>query len=203
MKLVARGAEAVLYLERMDSQTVLVKERVKKGYRLPVLDGRIRQNRTKTEADLIARARRAGVDAPMVLDVKDSKILMEWLGKERLKEKLSGMTKTQRLDAWSRIGRAVSKLHTYGIVHGDLTTSNMVLKDGRLWLIDFGLGRTSKRVEDQAVDLYLLYEAIRAAHFNLLEEGWKVILKTYKQNYSQSQAVFERLEKIKKRRRYM
>ncbi len=200
---IARGAEAVLYVEKMDSQTVLVKERIKKGYRLAILDERIRRARTRVEADLIARARRAGVNAPAVLDVSDFKIVMEWLGKDRLKEGLAKMTKNQRVYMWGRIGLAIARLHSYGIVHGDLTTSNMMVKDRDVWLIDFGLGRFTKRVEDQAVDLYLLYEAIKAAHFDLLKEGWPVILKTYKQNYSQSQSVLQRLGEIKKRRRYM
>jgi Kae1-associated kinase Bud32 len=203
MKVIAQGAEAILYLQKFEGKTVLIKERLKKGYRIAQLDTKIRQNRTKIEADLLARAKRTGIAVPMVIDVKDFKIVMEWLGEKRLKERLSEMEKNERLDVWAQIGSAVAKLHNYGILHGDLTTSNMIVKNGKIYFIDFGLGRISKRIEDQAVDLYLLYEAIKAAHFDLLKEGWSVILKSYKKNYSQFKAVIDRFDNIKKRRRYM
>jgi Kae1-associated kinase Bud32 len=82
----------------------------------------------------------------------------------------------------------------------------MILKEvegkARLFVIDLGLGKYSQKVEDQAVDLYLLYEALKAAHFKYLNAAWQKILKSYRQHYTQASDVLKRLEKIEKRRRY-
>jgi TP53 regulating kinase-like protein len=107
-----------------------------------------------------------------------------------------------RLTVYRLIGEAAARLHSAGIVHGDMTTSNMILRENELFVIDFGLSKPSGKVEDQAVDLYLLYEALRSTHFRWLEEAWKNILKAYKQKYSNAGAVLDRIERIKQRRRY-
>lgn len=65
-----------------------------------------------------------------------------------------------------KIGRAVAKLHDGGMIHGDLTTSNMIVReaDEALVLIDFGLATIATLPEDKAVDLYVLERAITSAH---------------------------------------
>ena len=117
-------------------------------------------------------------------------------------EVLIGKPIEKRIQVYGLLGQAMARLHSAGIVHGDLTTSNMIFSKGRLYLIDFGLGKFSGKVEDQAVDLHLLYGALKSAHFRHLEEAWKNLLKVYKQNYSKSKEVLKRLEKIGMRRRY-
>lgn len=195
--LLQRGAEAEVRLENGKVRKI----RIKKGYRIPELDERIRQERTKLEANLLRKARRAGIAVPRVLEVGKYEIKMEFIQGERIKEWLS-MGKN-RCRIFAEIGRMVAELHHWGVIHGDLTTSNFILSKGRVYLIDFGLGRFSSRVEDQAVDLLLLYESIRATHFQLLKTAWKTILKEYKANYSNAPAVIQQVEKIKRRRRYM
>jgi len=219
MKIVARGAEAVLRLEGRNGQKVLVKDRVRKGYRARELDNKIRSQRTRTEERLLGRARRAGVLAPRVWETSKSEIVMEWVEGPTVKESLNGLARKDRLLVYERIGRAAASLHRAGIMHGDLTTSNMIISSrpddggegrtrfgsgeaGRLYVIDFGLARASQRVEDFAVDLFLLYEALKAAHFGLLDEAWKSIIKAYKHNYTIAGQVLERLGKIERRRRY-
>ena len=78
-----------------------------------------------------------------------------------------------------RIGEVVGKLHASGVIHGDLTTSNMMLRphsitepdststdslDGDVVLIDFGLSTQSVSDEDRAVDLYVLERAFGSTH---------------------------------------
>jgi Kae1-associated kinase Bud32 len=94
----------------------------------------------------------------------------------------------------------VAGMHSADIVHGDLTTSNMILKDGELHLIDFGLGKLSHKVEDKATDLFLLWEAVRSTHFEISEKVWKTIINTYIQLYENARAVSSRLEQIERRR---
>jgi TP53 regulating kinase and related kinases len=67
------------------------------------------------------------------------------------------------------IGTSVGGLHASGVVHGDLTTSNLILRDkGRgemdVVVIDFGLGSVSASEEDMAVDLYVLERAFASTH---------------------------------------
>lgn len=205
MKTIARGAEAVLKKGKRQGESILLKDRVRKGYRANELDRKIRSQRTKTEERLLARARRSGVQTPRVWEASGYEIVMEWLDGPTVKEGLNNMERKNRLIVYERIGHAAASLHRAGIMHGDLTTSNMILRDGRpdqLFLIDFGLAKTSQRVEDQAVDLFLLYEALKAAHFRFLDEAWKNIIKAYKYNYSIARQILERLEKIERRRRY-
>ena len=55
------------------------------------------------------------------------------------------------------MGQILAKLHNVGMLHGDLTTSNMMIQsNGSLVLIDFGLARVSSNPEELAVDLYVL-----------------------------------------------
>jgi len=202
MQIIQRGAEAVLYLEEMDGRKVLVKDRLPKGYRIPQLDEKIRSQRTKKEERLILKARRAGVNAPNIVEARESKIIMEWIEGKKLKDSLNSMPRSQRAKIYRLVGESIAKLHSAGLIHGDLTTSNMIFKDNRLYIIDFGLGKISGKIEDQAVDLYLLYEALKSTHLKLLEEAWEGVLKAYKQNYSKSKEVLNRVLKIEKRRRY-
>jgi Kae1-associated kinase Bud32 len=198
MKEIARGAEAVLY--RGGGR--LVKDRIRKGYRIPELDTRIRRLRTRGEERLLDRARRAGVNTPSVLESGESRLVMEFIDGGRVKDVFNSMGAKEREDVCRLIGESVSRLHSAGIMHGDLTTSNMILKEGKIYIIDFGLGKMSERSEDQAVDLFLLFEALKSTHFAYLNEAWQYILKVYRQNYNRAEEVLKSLEKIEKRRRY-
>ncbi len=193
---IARGAEAVLELEKGR----VVKRRISKGYRLACIDDRLRRLRTRNEERMLERARRAGVRTPRVYGGTDDTLVMEHLKGERVKDVLNSSPGREKIAGM--IGQAAGRLHAAGIVHGDLTTSNMILSRGSMYLIDFGLSKMSSRAEDQAVDLYLLYEALKAAHFSCLEAAWKSILNLYKHEYSNADSVLARLDRISKRRRY-
>jgi len=221
--IIQRGAEAILYRE----DGTLVKDRVAKGYRLPELDSKIRKLRTRSEARLLDTAARAGIDVPRVLGIEDNTLKMDFIDGKRVKDVLNEMGENERDSTCLLIGKSLAKLHGAGICHGDFTTSNMILRERvasldesasakgmpgdadvpagnglRLYIIDFGLGKLSKKVEDQAVDLYLLYEALKAAHFEYLSRSWQYILKSYITNYKGANAVMQRFKVIEKRRRY-
>lgn len=194
MQLIAKGAEAEL---RKDGNT-LVKERISKGYRLKELDEKLRKRRTALEARLLREARRAGVLTPQVLEEGKTSLVLEFIEGAKVKDLLS----KNCADISEKIGEAVAKLHNFDIVHGDLTTSNMLINDKGLWLIDFGLGFISKRSEDKATDLYLLHEALESTHFDVLEEAWSAILDSYKEHYQDSGKVIKALSDVEKRGRY-
>jgi Kae1-associated kinase Bud32 len=197
-EIIQRGAEAVLYREG----NVLVKERVRKGYRLPELDEDIRRRRTKLEVNLLGKARRAGVLTPDAGMADRHTIRMDYIDGERVKDALSSMKASERKRTGEKIGAVIAALHSADIVHGDLTTSNMILKGDDLYVIDFGLGKVSHKVEDKATDLFLLYEAILSTHYGISGPLWKSIINIYMQQYSTAPEVMTRFGRIGQRRRY-
>ncbi len=202
MKILGRGAEAVLVLEERGKERVVRKDRVRKGYRIAQLDFLLRKRRTKAEASLMSWAARAGVNAPRVWDTGEDFITMEYIEGESVKESFESMSEKKREEICRKIGEAVGKLHSAGIMHGDLTTSNMIVRGQHLYLLDFGLGKRTTRTEDFATDLLLLMESLKAAHFRFLDSAWRNIIKAYKHNYTNSTTVLKRVEKIALRRRY-
>lgn len=169
-QIIQQGAEAILYREGDE----LVKDRIQKGYRLPEMDARIRKLRTRTEARILDMAAREGVSVPRVLRTEENVLRMEFIEGLKAKDALNSLEEPELEKVWAMIGKAAAKLHSAGIMHGDLTTSNMIvtqIKNGKttdkstLFLIDFGLSRLSGRVEDLAVDLYLLYDLGDTSHF--------------------------------------
>ncbi|MBS3051511.1 MAG: Kae1-associated serine/threonine protein kinase [Candidatus Aenigmarchaeota archaeon] len=194
MQLIAKGAEATI---TRDNDTI-IKERIKKDYRLPELDEKIRKRRTALEARLLREARRAGVLTPQVLGEEKNILMLEFIDGQKVKDILDGNCR----DIAEKIGESIAKLHNYGIIHGDLTTSNMIIKDGKIYFIDFGLGFISKRTEDKAVDLYLLHEVLESTHFGVMETAWNEILKSYKRHYQDGEKVIKALLSVEKRGRY-
>jgi Kae1-associated kinase Bud32 len=198
-KIIQRGAEAVLYL---DEDGRLVKERVRKGYRIPEIDEAIRRQRARLEVRLLDKARRSDVDTPMASLTSNYIISMDYIEGKKLKDALNGMSSAEQDKTAEKIGRMVANLHGSDIIHGDLTTSNMILKDERIYLIDFGLGKISRKVEDKATDLFLLREALLSTHFGVSDRVWKNVINTYVQKYSNAREVMARLGIIERRRRY-
>jgi TP53 regulating kinase-like protein len=201
MKIIKRGAEAILYLDDNN----LVKERIKKNYRLLQIDIELRKNRTKKEAKLISEARRCGISTPTIISVdeKNNKILMDFIDGKRLKEFLNETNDENRRKVAEDIGKSVGLLHKHGIVHGDLTTSNMILKNNKVYFIDFGLGEFSKRIESLAIDLSVLKEAFKSTHFKHLNLLWDSFIKGYKQTNDNFNKVLDTLDNIEKRGRYV
>ncbi len=201
MQIIFRGAEAIIYKKG----NKVIKERIKKGYRIRQIDLKIRKERTRREARLLEKSREIGVLTPRVLriDEKNCKIEMEFIEGVKLKDYLDKAPKEKLAKLGMKIGKIVGKLHSYDIIHGDLTTSNFILSNEKLFLIDFGLGFVSKRIENKGTDLHLLLEALRSTHPKIAREFWEYIIKGYKSVYKNAKDVIERLKEIEKRGRYV
>lgn len=214
----AHGAEAVLYWESQgyqESQDALVspgghdrgtiiKERLSKAYRLPHLDESLRKFRTRREAKILQKLEELNFPAPHLREFSDKRmsIIMDFVPGEKLKEVLASGDDHQKLAA--EIGRNVAKLHQNGIIHGDLTTSNMIqhANTGQLHFIDFGLSSFSEKVEDKAVDLYLLERALKSTPYEFGPELFERVMEGYREVYPERAAeVLERLEKVRRRGR--
>lgn len=193
--IIARGAEAILYKEN----DKLVKERIKKNYRLEALDKEIRKSRTRKEAKLLQK-----VDfSPKVFDVdeKEMKITMDFIDGKLVKDILDNLKKDEREKICEEIGENVAKLHNSDIIHGDLTTSNFIFNK-KVYFIDFGLGFVSKKIEDKAVDLHLLRQALESKHYIHVKKCFEDVLEGYKRISNSYNEIIKRLEKVEQRGRY-
>lgn len=195
-----KGAEANLYHEN----NKLIKHRVRKKYRIPELDKKLRRRRTKREAKLLDDARRAGIKVPKVYETRrdECKILMEFIDGEPLRDIIieSGEKETGKIAG--KIGKIIAVLHESDLIHNDLTTSNMLLYKDEIYMIDFGLGVMSKRLEDKAMDMVVLKKSLRAMYPVKFEVIWEGICAGYR-NYDNYLEIFKRIETIEKRARYL
>jgi Kae1-associated kinase Bud32 len=195
-EIIQRGAEAVI----VKSGDSVIKRRVKKGYRLEEMDKRIRKNRTKREGRILEKVSKI-ISVPKIFNVDDREmeIRMEYLDGLKLSESLDDIEEWESV--CKKIGENIGKLHDESVIHGDLTTSNMILVNDEVYFIDFGLGFGNGRTEDKAVDLHLIRQALEAKHFERWEEYWGEILKEY-EGCAGSEKVLKQLEKVERRGRY-
>lgn len=198
-KLIARGAEAELY--QVDGH--LKKIRIAKGYRIKAIDDKIRKIRTRSEKKLLEKAYSV-VDVPKVLnhDEKDMTVDMEFIDGKKLSEYLDEFNNDKREEICFIIGEQVGKLHNTDIIHGDLTTSNMILHKEKVYFVDFGLGFVSNKLEDKAVDLHLLKQALESKHYKHFEDSFKTVLNGYKKVCKDFNEIIIRLKKVEGRGRY-
>ena len=199
-KILFQGAEALILLDKK----IINKKRIRKSYRLKKLDEKIRKLRTRSETKLLEKASKL-IPVPKIVKVnkKSKEILMEFVEGKKLSDELENFSETQQLKIFKKIGKNIVMIHNSNIIHGDLTTSNMIFnkKEKKVYFIDFGLGFFSSKIEDKAVDLHLLKQALEAKHFKNWEKNFNEILKSYKTSKN-SEKVFERLKKVESRGRY-
>jgi len=187
------GAEARLTLKG----NVVTKKRIKKSYRLEQIDINLRKARTSQEASLLQKAARARINVPKVLkvDKENFSIEMDFVN-GTLIDKIINEKYAKEL------GREIAVMHDNSIIHGDLTTSNIIVKNNEVYFIDFGLGEISDSIEKKAVDLRVLKESIRANHPQKADKLNKIILDSYKKHSKKAAEVLKRLEDVEKRGRY-
>ena len=206
--LLKKGAEASLYLAKWHGKKVIVKVRIPKKYRPEALDKQIRSYRTVHEPQLMHEAKAAGVPTPLIymVNVAEASIIMEYIEGQQMKRLLNSVSKDQRQELCVKIGELIGKLHSHGLIHGDLTTSNMILgPDGKIFFVDFGLGEKNIETEVQGVDLHLMKRALQSTHYEFWEECFKNVLSGYSSVLGDERAenVYEKIKEIEKRGRYV
>lgn len=152
----------------------------------------------------MSEARRAGIPVPIIysVDLPENRIVMEEIQGVRVKDALESLPDESARIVCAGIGAIAGRLHESDIVHGDLTTSNMVLDGDRIVLIDFSLGSKSAEVEDKGVDMHLLEEAFHSAHYGR-SELFEVVKDVYVKTYAAGPDVLRKVKEIEKRGRYM
>ena len=175
-------------------------------YRLAELDVSIRRQRTIHEAELTHSARKAGVCVPWLyyVDAARTTLVMEYVEGERLKELVSKVPKNVFGKLFKAMGRDAARLHSAGIVHGDLTTANVIVRDGALVFIDFGLSAHSLGIEDHAVDLRLIKETLVGAHPSISSMALDQLFEGYSDEVgaNRTKSVAKQLRGIERRGRY-
>lgn len=205
--LIRKGAEASIFLEEWHGRRVVMKTRLPKSYRVESLDASIRLTRTSREAHLLHDSKRAGVPTPTVYQVDNGSctIIMEYIDGPRLKEDIADMDQSELRRTCRHVGSLIGRLHSGGIVHGDLTTSNMILRDqAKLFFIDFGLSDYSREAEARGVDLLLMSRAFKSTHFALYSKAFKAVVDGYQETVGQAgtQLILRKMHEIQTRGRY-
>jgi len=206
--LLKKGAEASLFLADWYGRKVIIKARLPKRYRPAELDAAIRGYRTVHEPQLMHEAKRAGVATPTVfmVDLKNAAVTMEFVAGKQVKQVLGCMAQGERRELCFRVGELIGKLHGHGVIHGDLTTSNMILNgEGKVFLVDFGLGEKSMELEDRGVDLHLMKRALQSTHYEFAEECFESVMKGYAavSGVEESGKVLGKVREIERRGRYI
>lgn len=261
-KTLAQGAEAIITLK----DKVVTKNRIPKSYRIKILDEKIRKQRTKAETKLLLKASKI-VSVPELLTIRGGRVIsrerkgnpvtsgvrsregkslnhqikMQHIKGQKLSDYLNKFPITKQKHICKQIGQSIAKLHNENIIHGDLTTSNMILsppsskkispltkfpakKSGKadfvvtnrasapnIYFIDFGLGFISHKIEDKAVELHLLKQALEAKHFQNWETLFKEVIKGYSKSSKggmqkgwalEAKKILKQLEKVERRGRY-
>lgn len=191
MELLFQGAEAKIY----EKNGTIHKERIEKTYRHFELDTSLRKFRTNREAKILKKLEEIAFPAPRLLRKETFTIIMEKIRGPPVKDVFI-------LEHAKEIGRLIGILHSHDIIHGDLTTSNMILneEEGKLYFIDFGLAQISKKREDKAVDLHLLKHALESKHWDIANEAFNIILEEYSKQLD-AKEILKRLDVVELRGR--
>jgi TP53 regulating kinase-like protein len=205
-RLIHRGAEADILRGKWQGLDAVYKVRKPLEYRLPILDQAIRRHRTLREAEMIHHAKESGVRTPSLyhVDPPSATLVMELVVGDRLKELIEGISPRGLREVFFRFGKEVAKLHSSGIMHGDLTTANVVRTRKGLVFIDFGLSIRSSRLEDHAVDLRLIKETVVGAHSKISSAALDAFRLGYANVVGEAKArqVLKQLQSIERRGRY-
>jgi len=185
MKIIGRGAEAILYLDK----NKVIKKRIVKNYRHSELDKNLRKFRTKREVKVLSKLNHV----PKVINSDDFSIEMEYIKGDLLRD----IFDKKGLKYCEEVGSIIKKMHDKGIIHGDLTTSNIIIGK-KVHFIDFGLSFFSEKVEDRAVDLHLMKQALTSKHYQHWREAFDLVWK----GYNPDKNFIERFYKVESRGRY-
>jgi len=206
-QLIYKGAEAEIYLETWHGTLAIRKSRVAKPYRISELDEAIRHSRTAHEAMMMHEVRRLGVPVPCIehIDAETSTLIMEYVRGPTLKYELSKLRLKEQQSRCRNLGEILGLMHEGGAVHGDLTISNVLSENGKLFMIDFGLGNLSEQTEDKGVDLVLLNRTIKSTHYAIHVPLFKAFLKGYSKAVGKRscEETMHKMREVERRGRYV
>jgi TP53 regulating kinase-like protein len=210
-KLIRKGAEASLYYGHWFGKEVIFKYRIPKNYRINELDNKIRTNRTLNEARALIKVKIYGINVPQVyeIDTKNSTIVMKYIKGEKLKDVLNTLNNDKKEKYFRKIGQYAAILHKNGHIHGDITTSNLIItQNEEIFLIDFGLHEYSDSTEDKSVDLHLFKRVLISSHGKDYKLCFEAFLEGYATEYgdrdlNECNEIIRNIKVIETRGRYV
>jgi len=217
-EILAKGAEANILNGNWIDKEVIIKNRIPKRYRINEIDSKIRKSRTKREAKLISDVKKSGVLSPILYDVnlKEKSIVMEKVKGETVKDFLEGISELNHFNKLKHnellfdIGLSIARLHQKDIIHGDITSSNILFSEGNIVLIDFGLGRYSNLIEDKCVDLLTFKKSLQSVDYKIADKIFNIVLEGYINSYEsfyndfnfEKNNIIKKIDEIESRKRY-
>ncbi|MFX1500943.1 MAG: KEOPS complex kinase/ATPase Bud32 [Promethearchaeota archaeon] len=210
-KVIKKGAEANLYYGHWFGKEVIFKYRIPKKYRIKELDKSIRTERTLNEAKALIKVKTYGINVPQVfeIDSNNSTIVMKYIQGNRLKDILSELDDNLKKKYFIDLGKKIAVLHRNGHVHGDITTSNIIITpENHIFLIDFGLHEYSNTIEDKSVDLHLLKRVLISSHGKNYKDCFYAFLEGYRLEYEKMEddecdKIIKNINSIESRGRYI
>lgn len=197
MRLLSKGAESNIYLTKWYNKKAISKIRIPKIYRQRMLDDDLRRRRTISESRMITLAKEFGLRTPYIyfVDPFRAEIVMEFISGIKASKVL---TSSICFD----IGKFVSTLHSFNIIHGDVTPSNFIVHR-KITMIDMGLSFYSTRKEDKAMDIRLFKEILNSAYHSSYFEFFETFLDGYRSiNTKELEKILKRVDEIDTRKRY-
>ena len=219
-EILAKGAEADIYSGKWIEEESIIKKRIPKSYRIKEIDDKIRKSRTKKEAKLLTDVKRAGVPSPILYDVdlEEKSINMEKIEGKLVKDILGKLNANNQKQLSITIGRNIGLIHQRDIIHGDITSSNIILRNnaadkideidgiGELVFIDFGLGKYSNLIEDKCVDLIVFKKSLQSIDYKIANNIFDNVLDGYINSYDSDDInktkIIEKIAEIESRGRY-
>jgi TP53 regulating kinase-like protein len=202
------GAESNLYLINYLGKKAVLKRRLIKPYMHPELAQKIVRDRTVWEARIMYEANLIGVNSPLPLKIIPDKgeIVISYIRGILYKRYLDkkGFDETSQ-NIVRNLAHLVARLHNHGIIHGDLTTSNIIYQSARkkVYIIDYGLSFKSNRAEDKAMDIRVLERSVESTHPLLSQKLFSLFQQIYFDDIQDADLVRKRLSDIKSRGRYV
>jgi TP53 regulating kinase-like protein len=207
-KLIRKGAEATLFYGHWFGKEVIFKHRIPKTYRIEELDKKLRTERTLNESRALIKVKNYGINVPQVfeIDSSNSTIIMKYIQGDKLKDILSDLSENLKKKYFIEIGKMIATLHRNGSIHGDITTSNIIITpDKQIFLIDFGLHEYSDTVEDKSVDIHLLKRVLMSSHGKYYEVCYNAFLEGYRLmiDNKESEEIIKNIDAVESRGRYI
>ncbi|MHA1804865.1 MAG: KEOPS complex kinase/ATPase Bud32 [Promethearchaeota archaeon] len=210
-EIISKGAEATLFQGYWFGRKVIFKHRIPKKYRIEKLDRRIRISRTLNEARALIKIKELGVNVPQVyeIDTKNFIIVMKFIEGIKLRDIVDVLSEDKLKMYFTKIGEMIALLHFNGHVHGDITTSNIIVtKNESLFLLDFGLHEYSDTIEDKSVDLHLFKRVLLSSHGKVFQKGFNYFLEGYakkseKLGFKEFKQIIKNVSVIETRGRYV
>ena len=208
-EILAKGAESDIYPSYWIDEEAISKVRIPKNYRIKEIDEKIRKSRTKKEAKLLSDVKRAGLRSPILYDIDLGKyaIIMEKINGTLFKDVIDNLNDKEKKNLSIAIGEDIGLMHKSDIIHGDITSSNIMINDkDEIVFIDFGLGKYSKLIEDKCVDLIVLKKSLQSVDYKVANEIFAHVLDGYVSSYDENDLskdkVMDKIAEIQARGRY-